>query len=33
MDISIFRFYGYIEDILTDNLEKNFDKLKIDQNL
>ena len=36
MDISVFQFYGYIgyiRDILTDILEKNIDKPKIDQNL
>ena len=32
-DISVFRFYGYIGDILMDILEKNIDKPKIDQNL
>ena len=32
-DISGLRFYGYIGDILTDILEKNIDKPKIDQNL
>ena len=35
-DISVLRFYGYIGyiiDILTDILEKNIDKPKINQNL
>ena len=31
-DILILRFYGYIRDISMDILEKNIDKLKIDQN-
>ena len=33
MNISIFRFYGYIEDILTNILIQNIYKFKIDQNL
>ena len=35
-DISVLQFYGYIRyigDISADILEKNIDKLKIDQNL
>ena len=31
-NISIFRFYGYIEDISADILEKNIDTLKIVKN-
>ena len=30
-DISVFRFYGYIENILTDILTQNINKLKINQ--
>ena len=31
-DISVLRFYGYIEDISTDILEKNIGRLKIVKN-
>ena len=31
-DISVIWFYGYIDEISTDILEKIFDKQKIDQN-
>ena len=33
MDISVFRFCGYIGDISADILEKNIDRLKIVKNL
>ena len=32
MDISVFRFYGYIGDISVNILKKNIDKLKIVKN-
>ena len=33
IDISVLRFYGYIEDISADILTQNIDRLKIHQNL
>ena len=32
-NISVFRFYGYIGDILTDILTQNIDRPKIGENL
>ena len=33
IDISVLRFYGYIEDISADILTQNIDWPKFDQNL